>query len=42
MAGEPTTLAKDRRSPNAAFVAFTLICLVTTALIVVATLFLPG
>jgi hypothetical protein len=42
MAGEPTTLVKDRRSPNAAFVAFTLLCLATTVIIVVATLLLPG
>jgi hypothetical protein len=42
MAGEPTTLVKDRRSPNAAFVAFTLLCLATTVLIVVVTLLLPA
>jgi hypothetical protein len=41
MAGEPTLLRETRRSPNAAFVAFTVACLVTTVIIVVATFLLP-
>ena len=43
MAGEPTLLREStRRSTNAAFVAFTVVCVVTTLLIVVATLLLPN
>jgi hypothetical protein len=43
MAGEPTLLREStRRSTSAAFVAFTVACLVTTLLIIVVTLLLPN